>query len=168
MAMLMVLIACGISINAQVASSVGQSASISVSITMEKDILVVGQKPRAIVTVKNISGQEICFSTASRLYRVHVEGKDGERSKTEYHRHLHGDFRSGDGPVVEDGPVICRDIASGASDVQTYDLSAFYDLSAPGKYSVYIEIYDPLGPKEGNGIWLRTNTAKFELRAPTQ
>jgi hypothetical protein len=168
MATLMALVACSISIDAQVASSVGQSASISVSITMEKDILVVGQKPRAIVTVKNISGQEICFSTASRLYRVHVEGKDGERSKTEYHRHLHGDFRSGDGPVVEDGPVICRDIASGASDVQTYDLSAFYDLSAPGKYSVYIEIYDPLGPKEGNGIWLRTNTAKFELRAPTQ
>ena len=73
MTMLMALITCCISLNAQVASSVGQSASISVSITMEKDVLVVGQKPRTIVTVKNISNQEICFSTASRLYRVHVE-----------------------------------------------------------------------------------------------
>jgi hypothetical protein len=38
-----------------------------------------------------------------------------------------------------------------------------YDLSKPGDYSVYLEIYDPAGPKDGSGHWLRTNTVNFKI-----
>jgi hypothetical protein len=64
--------------------------------------------------------------------------------------------------------VAGRSIAPGSVDSQKYDLSYFYDLSKPGDYSVYLEIYDPAGPKDGSGHWLRTNTAKLEIHAPTQ
>ncbi|MDR3734874.1 MAG: hypothetical protein P4L10_04975 [Acidobacteriaceae bacterium] len=156
------------SLNAQVASPTSQSASITVSLALEKNHVPVGQKPMAVVIIKNISHQEIGFSTASDLYRIHVEGHDGEPPKTEYNRHRHGDFRPGDGPDLVDGPVISRSIAPGSLDHQTYDLTVFYDLSKPGKYSVYIEIYDPLSPQDGSGIWLRTNTAQFAIEASTQ
>jgi hypothetical protein len=53
-------------------------------------------------------------------------------------------------------------------DAQKYDLAAFYDLSKPGDYSVYLEIYDPAGPKDGSGHWLRTNTSDFKIEAPVQ
>ena len=65
-------------------------------------------------------------------------------------------------------PVVARFIAPGSVDSLKFDLSGFYDISKPGDYSVYLEIYDPAGPKDGSGHWLRTNTAKFEIQAPAQ
>jgi hypothetical protein len=140
-----------------------QPDSISIHISLQKSSYVIGEKPIAVMTVKNISSNEIWFSTASHLYRVHVTNKDGEPPKTELHRHKLGDFRPGDGPGLSSGPVVGRSIAPGSVDSQKFDLSAFYDLSKPGDYSVYLEIYDPAGPEDGSGHWLRTNTTKFEM-----
>lgn len=120
------------------------------------------------MAIENISSNEVWFSTASNLYRIHVTGKDGDPPKTELHRHILGDFRPGDGPDLMEGPVVGRSIAPGVADAQKYDLTYFYDLSKPGDYSVYLELYDLTGPKDGSGHWLRTNTTKFEIVAPAQ
>jgi hypothetical protein len=155
-------------IYAQSAPPSSQSPVFAVSLAMERDRIPMGQKPRAVVTIKNISQQTACFSTASSVYRVHVEGKDGDAPETELKRHLRSDFRPGDGPELDDGPVVCRNIAPGASDHQTYDLTLFYDLTAPGKYSVVMEIRDYGNDRVGPSVWLRTNTAQFEILPPAQ
>jgi len=156
------------SLYSQTASPPIQVPSIAVSIALERDHVPVGKKPQVVLTIRNISKQEICFSTASNLYRIHVDGEGGEPPKTEMHRHSLGDFRPGDGPALDDGPVVCSDIAPGASAFRIHDLSAYYDLSVPGKYTVYLEILDePQGPS-GPGVWLRTNTAQFEVQASAQ
>jgi hypothetical protein len=144
-----------------------QPDSIWSHISLQKSSYAIGEKPIAVMTIKNISSNKIWFSTASYLYRIHVTSKDGEPPKTELHRHILGDFRPGDGPGLRSDSV-GRDIAPGAVDAQKYDLAAFYDLSKPGDYSVYLEIYDPAGPKDGSGHWLRTNTSDFKIEAPVQ
>jgi hypothetical protein len=154
---------------AQTTPAANQSDSIAISIALDKDHLSIGQVPIALVTIKNISElevQDVCVP--ENPYRVHVEGKDGEPSKTEYYRHMLGDFRPGDGPDQSGGSGIgCRRITAGSSITIKYDLTAFYDLSMPGKYSVYIEICDPSGPKDSSRL-LRTKTAYFEIEAPAQ
>ena len=151
-------------LNAQPVPATKQSDPISVHIELQKNRFAVGEKPILVVmAIKNISQHEVCFSTDHSLYRIHVATKDNEPPKTGFHRHLRGEFRPGDGPVLMPGPVDCRPIASGALDSQKYDLAAYYDLTVPGKYSVHIEIYDPYGPDDGSGHWLRTNTANFEI-----
>jgi hypothetical protein len=55
------------------------------------------------------------------------------------------------------------DIAPGESFSHQYQLSFFFDLSAPGKHTAYMEVVDPSSRK-----WLRTNTVQFEMEAPAQ
>jgi hypothetical protein len=141
---------------------------MAVSLAMEKDHIPLGQKPRAVVTIKNLTQQKIYISTASWFYRVHIEGENGGPSETEWQRHRHGDVRPGDTEALVEGPIDSREIAPGGSDFQICDLTVFYDLSVPGKYTVYMEIRDePKGPS-GPSVWLRTNTAQFEVVAPAQ
>ena len=144
-----------------------QPDSVWIHISLQKSSYAIGEKPIAVMTIKNISSNEIWFSTASYLERIHVTSKDGEPPKTELHRHILGDFRLGDGSALRSDSG-GRDIAPGAVDAQKYDLVAFYDLSKPGDYSVYLEIYDPSGPKDGSGHWLRTNTSNFKIEALVQ
>jgi len=159
---------CPIPSVAQSAPAASQTDSVSIHVSLQKSSYAVGEKPIAVLAIKNKSSGPIWFSNDRHLERIHVMRKDGEPPKTELHRHLLGDFRPGDGPGLLSGPVVGRDIASGSLDSQKYDLTYFYDLSAPGDYSVYMEIYDPSGPKDGTGRWLRTNTAHFEMQASTQ
>ena len=148
-------------------ASVNQPDSVSIHISLQKSSYVIGEKPIAVMAINNLSSKDIWFSTALNLSRIHVTSKDGEPPKTELHRHILGDFRPGDGPDLRSDSV-GRDIAPGATDAQKYDLTYFYDLSHPGDYSVYLEIYDPAGPKDGSGHWLRTNTVNFKMVAPSQ
>jgi hypothetical protein len=153
---------------AQSAPATSQTDSVSTHVSLQKSSYTVGEKPIAVLAIKNISSEPIWFSNNRHLERIHIMRKDGEPPKTELHHHIIGDFRPGDGPVLDSGPVAGRSIAPGSVDSQSYDLTYFYDLSKPGNYSVYLELYDPAGPKDGSGQWLRTNTAKFEIQAPTQ
>ena len=152
---------------AQSAPKANQPDSVSIHITLQKSSYAIGEKPVAVMTINNTGSKDIWFSTASYLYRIHVTSKDGEPPKTEFHRHILGDYRAGDGPGLLSGGV-GRDIAAGATDAQKYDLAAFYDLNKSGDYSVYLELYDPAGPKDGSGRWLRTNTVNFEIKAAGQ
>jgi hypothetical protein len=162
------LASCSIPVGAQSAPAVSQTDPVSIHASLQKSTYAVGEKPIAVLTIKNTGSQEIWFSNNLYFERIHVTRKDGEPPKTELHRHLLGDFRPGDGPDGGSGPVAGRSISPGSLDSQKYDLTYFYDLSTPGEYSVYIEIYDPQGPQDGSGLWLRTNTAKFEMQAPAQ
>jgi hypothetical protein len=142
-----------------------KAASISVNLKLEHEHLTVGEKPMVVVTIRNIGLQTVGLSTGSDLFRVHVEGKDGEPAETEWQRHRHGDYRPGDGPPLMDGPVVSMELSPGQSVSRSYDLTAFYDLSALGRYSVWMEINDPAGPMGDSAIWVRTNTAQFEVEA---
>ncbi|MEO6816652.1 MAG: hypothetical protein ABI177_08110 [Edaphobacter sp.] len=159
---IMIIAVTSISLNAQAASPTNQSASIVISITLEKSTVTVGQKPLAILIVKNVTNHNVMVSTDVASYRVHVESEKNNPPKTEFHRHLHGDFRSGDGPSLASGPVVPSEIAPGAALIQKFDLTAFYDLSESGKYAVYIEARDQ------SGIWLHSNTVELEMIPPTQ
>jgi hypothetical protein len=159
---------CPIPSRAQSAPATSETDSVSVHVALQKSSYAVGEKPIAVLAIKNIGSEAIWFSNNLHLQRIHVTRKDGEPPKTELHRHLLGDFRPGDGPGLLSGPVIGRSIAPGTVYLHSYDLTYFYDLSKPGNYSVYIEIYDPQGAKDGSGHWLRTNTAQFEMVASSQ
>jgi hypothetical protein len=56
----------------------------------------------------------------------------------------------------------------GVSEVRHFDLAYYYDLSAPGGYSVYMEVRDPSSPPNGPEIWARTNAVQFEVEAKGQ
>jgi hypothetical protein len=51
-----------------------------------------------------------------------------------------------------------------------YDLSYFYEIKEPGKYTVYIEVYDELAGKadgkSNHEYWVRSPVATFEVLAP--
>jgi hypothetical protein len=155
-----------IPLRAQSAPMANQPDSVSIHVSLQKSSYAMGEKPIAVLTF--ISSNGIWFSNDPYSERIHVTSKDGEPPKTELHRHLLGDFRPGDGPGLLSGPVAGRFIGPGSLDSQKYDLTYYYDLSKPGDYSVYLEIYDPAGPKDGSGHWLRTNTVNFKIQAPVQ
>lgn len=163
------IVSCAIPLGAQSAPTTSQTEWVSIHLSLQQRSYAIGEKPIAILTIKNISSNEVLFPNDFYHVRIHVTGKDGEPPKTELHRHILGDFRPGDSNVgLEGGSVVALSIASGSEGKKYYNLTHFYDLSAPGDYSVYIEIYDPSGPKDGSGHWLRTNTAKFEILAPAK
>jgi hypothetical protein len=145
-----------------------QATSIAVSLKGPRANLTAGEKPMVVVTIKIIGHRTVGLSTGSDLFRVHVEGKNGEPPETEWQRQRHGDYRPGDGPALMDGPVVSVEFAPGQMVSRSYDLTKFYDLSAPGRYSVWMEIRDPSGPVDGSGIWARTNTVQFEMEATAQ
>lgn len=158
-----------IPLEAQSAPAANHADSVSIRISLSKSSYAVGEKPIGVLAIENISSAEVLYPNDLYHVRVHVTGKNGEPPKTELHRHLMGDFRSGDSNIgLRGGSVVARSIAPGSVDSLKFDLTAYYDLSKPGDYSVYLEIYDPAGPKNGSGHWLRTNTANFKIQAPTQ
>jgi hypothetical protein len=136
---------------AQSATAANQPDSVSIHISLQKSSYAIGEKPIAVMTIKNTRSNAIWFSTASHLYRVHITSKNGEPPKTEFHRHLLGDFRAGDGPGLLSGGAAGRDIAPGAVDAQKYDLAAFYDLSNPGTTAFTWRYTIPLGLKTDLG-----------------
>jgi hypothetical protein len=162
------IVGCPIPLGSQSAPVANQPDSVLIHISLQKSSYSIGEKPIAVLAIKNTGSETIWFSDNNYLERIHVTTKDGEPHKTELHRHLLGDFRPGDGPGLLSGPVAGRSIAPGTVYSQKCDLTGYYDLSTPGDYSVYIEIYDPQGAKDGSGRWLRTNTAHFEMVASSQ
>jgi len=164
-----VIASCPIPSEAQSAPAAHEPDSVSIHISLEKNSYAIGEKPIGVLAIKNTSTNEVTYPNDMHHVRVHVTRKDAEPPKTELHRHLTGDFRSGDSNLgLRGGSVVARFIAPGSVDSLKFDLSAFYDLSKQGDYSVYLEIYDPAGPEDGSGHWLRTNTAKFTIQAPAQ
>jgi len=154
----------GTPLEAQTKTPASQSASISVSLSFKRMSLrdpPPDPRPWAIVTVKNIGNRNVALGTDMRDYRVHVEGEKGEAPKTSFHRSIRGEFQPGDTDLAGGGVV--DDIPPGESDIHKFDLTKFYDLKVPGKYTVYVEVQDEL-----TNIWVRTNTVQFTMQAPNR
>jgi hypothetical protein len=159
--------ALSMTMHAQAAAPPSHGPSISVSLALTKDHVPAGEPPQAVVTMKNTSQETKCFRTADSLYRIHVEGKNGGPPETELQRKLHGEAHTGNGPASEDS-TRCMNIAPGDWFHLTYDLGMYYDFREPGTYTVYLDILDESKDKLGSGVWLRTNTAQFEVQAPAE
>jgi hypothetical protein len=141
---------------------VGQSATMAVSIVLPKEQVPAGQPILAQLTVKNLASQTISFPHD----RVHVEIKGGEAPTKLRQRQLTQTLRPGE-PQLRSGGFE-PEIEPGNSSLREYDLSQLYDLSKPGTYSVYIEVLDVSASKHNAGVWVRSNTAQFEIQAAGQ
>jgi hypothetical protein len=102
--------------------------------------------------------------------RVHVEGAAGEPSTTLYQRQLTHTLRPGERELRPDdfqrsiGPALSEDGPKFSAD-EKWDLSLLYDLSKPGKYTVYIEALDQTASKR-KAVWVRSEIVQFEIQAP--
>jgi hypothetical protein len=141
----------------------GKSTNIAVDLVLPKKQIPAGQTPWAFLTVKNLGGN---VTIAFPQDRVHVEGETGEPPTTLYQRQVTHKLRPGERELRMGGfePEIWPTFSSD----RKYDLSQYYDLSKPGKYTVYIEVLDVSASetKHGAGLWVRSKTAQFEMLAP--
>ena len=152
---MLIVSASATSLYGQAVSGVAKFTSISVNLAMQQDHVSAGQSPVAVLTMRNISEHVIEETGDLDRYRVHVAGKNGEPPKTLWYRQVLGEPGIG-GLAVTVGPIP-REIQPGQSEDRKFRLSAFYDLSQIGEYTVYLEVRDE------SGNWLRTNTATFEM-----
>jgi|GEM_PF-2947005 len=170
-ATLIVIAAASISIGAQAAkkgvpSAVSKSATISLSIAVPNEQIPLGQKPWVSLTVTNLGNEEIAYPRE----RIHIEGPKGEPPSTHVQRSMTRRLNPGEAEIPETG--FRPPIAAGDTFTMKYDLSYFYDFKEPGKYTVYIEVFDRLSEKPNaktdTDNWLRSPVATFEVQAPTQ
>jgi hypothetical protein len=139
-------------------------------LTLQKNHIPMSEKRIAILEVAStgaptvIADREIMLGCPPSQYRIHIE-KDGagEPAKTEHYRHMLGDFREGDGPDQSSGSCFAVPLRAGSTVRQSYDLSAYYDLTKPGSYLLYIEFFDYDG-RNKSGAWIRSNTAHFDVQ----
>jgi hypothetical protein len=137
-----------------------QSASIVVSVGMDKDHVPVGQSPFAVLTIENHGdGDIVVHDTMVRLY---VEDEKGERPTTIAQRTITGKFRPDDQPLRTDEMSEWR-ILPGDISQHRYEVSHFYDIGSPGSYKLCIEVSDPSSHK-----WLRTKAVQFEIQRKSQ
>jgi hypothetical protein len=140
-------------------------------ITPEKNHILMSEKRIAILEIVStadpttIADREIMLDCPPSQYRVHIEQDGvGEPEKTEYYRHILGDFRKGDGPEQSSGSCFAIPLRAGSTLRRSYDLAAYYDLTKPGSYSLYIEFFDE-DRRNKIGSWIKSNTAQFNIRA---
>jgi hypothetical protein len=174
-ATLMVMAAESSSVDAQAAkpaapSPPSKSATMSLSIAVPVERIPLGQKPWVSLTVKNLGNEEIAYPR-DRLY---VEGPKGEPPTTYLQRSITNRLKPGESQIRPTGfqPRIAPRGWPGDSFTMKYDLSGFYDFKEPGKYTVYIEVFDRLSEKPGatgeRDNWLRSPVATFEIQAPAR
>ena len=126
------------------------------SIALQKDKVPLGESPWAVLTVKNLTEQEI--EIRDYMWQLHVEGKKGELPRTPASEVI---TKRIEPRVATLRPVLYVPwaIAPGETSVHKYKLAHFFDLNDPGQYKVYMEVMDSSSHK-----WLRTNTANFEMQ----
>ena len=128
------------------------SSAIALSIAIPKEHIPADQKPWVWLTVKNLTREEIPYPQD----QVYVQEESREPPATTWGRQRkNGQLPTGYVPSIQPGD----------SFTMKYDLSAFYDLSKPGKYSVYVEM---LPVFHGKGDWMRSPIAHFEITAASR
>jgi hypothetical protein len=142
-------------LKAQSAKEAQHAVGIVLSIAVPKNKLPAGQSPVIIFGVENVSPSD--FVIHDYMYRLHVDGEHGEPPTTYRQRLITHKLRAGEAEMGSDEWVEWR-IFPGMSDDRRLQVSGYYDVSAPGKYSAYVEVEDPT-----SGKWLRTRTVKFEI-----
>jgi hypothetical protein len=146
----------GVPLAAQKSPEPVSSSPIQVSISMKQSLVPVGKPIVLDIAVKNVSNE----SYYGDDFLPHVEGEKGELARTEYHRRRR--HEPGMPELAGMGPTPDREIKAGKTGYRGLPLGAYYDLSAPGTYSVYVEYQCE------NGKWQRTNTVQFIVQAPAR
>jgi hypothetical protein len=103
-------------------------------------------------TVSNRTGADLLFPRD----RVHVVGDRDEPHTTLLQRQRTGTLNSGE-PATRTGgfePII----RSHSSSTRKYDLTKLYDLTHPGHYTVFVEVFDT-----ASEIWVRSAPVEFEI-----
>lgn len=162
LAVIAMIAAKSIVMDAQAAPPTNRPASIVLNFRLDKDDVPAGQSPWAILIVDNLLTDRY-FLLYETMYRVHVDGRDGEAPTTVRQRYWIGKFRAGDACLSVTVPEFPMTVPPGMSDYKKIELGYLYDLSVPGVYSVYAEVKDPPLQK-----WLRTKAIQFEIQAPTR
>jgi len=144
----------GASVEAQTMAR-SDGPAIAVRIALQKDKVPLGQSPWVFLNVENLTDHEIVVGEPL----PHVEGEKGELPMkpqsgivTDTLHPRIPRLRN----VVYAGPWT---IAPRDSSILKYQLAYYFDLSARGQYTVYMEVMDPSTHK-----LLRTNRAKFEMQ----
>jgi hypothetical protein len=149
-----------ISLDAQRASSAQQSDPIAVSIAIEREHVQAGQSPKVLLTIKNLTDRPLQVIACLPI-KIYLQGEKGEPPTTRLKRDFTGRLLPGEAPLM------CNDMAATVIDprgsyIESAQIKDFYDLSLLGKYTVYVEVPS----RQMNDIvWLRTNTAEFEILA---
>jgi len=143
-----------VELNAQKVIPAHESNYLLVTITMEKRQVHVGESPKVILTIQNVSDHAVTVNGCA-TDRFYVQGEKGEPTTTFIERDHTNRLLPGESPLG------CTLVASvtlnpGGTFKGSALLSYFYDLSAPGKYTVYAEVASPEG-------WLRTDPIGFEV-----
>lgn len=106
---------------------------------------------KAILTITNVGRDVVVETSDTAAYHLHLTGPKGEPPQTPWYSKL----LAGELPMTL-GPVT-RDVTPGSSVNRTFILSAFYDLTTPGTYTVYVEVHD------SSGAWVETNKTTFQI-----
>ncbi len=144
------------SANGTSAQEAPNNDSLAVWVEMQKEQIPIGQEPRAVLTLKNMGDRAVTIH--EHMYRVHVDGKDGEAPTTLVQRSITGRLRPGEAALRGDEMAGPYTVGPDESLVRKFLLSYLYDLSVPGKYTVYGEVMDPSSHR-----WVRTKPATFEM-----
>ncbi len=134
-----------------------KSNTFYLTIAMEKQTLPVGQFPRVVLTIKNLTHHIIELDGCRPGATVWVQGEHGEPPTTLEERDDTGRLLPGETSLPCTATLIFP-LWPGKSTTRTFLLEDFYDLQLPGKYTVYIEFPSPEGR-------LRTDTVKFQIVA---
>ena len=132
---------------------------MNVTITMEKAQVEVGHSPKVLVTMKNVSGRPLHVIHCPTI-KVYVQGENGEPPTTRLERDFTNRLLPGEAPLA------CNDMAAETIDLDdthksSVELSYYYDLSQPAKYTVYLEF--PSQEENHGFVWLRTKPVQFEI-----
>jgi hypothetical protein len=135
-----------------------KSNTFRLTIAMEKERVPVGESPKALLTVKNLTDHVIqLWSCAAPPTLVWIQGEHGEPPTTAWGRGAMGRLLPGE-PELMCTLNLPFPLAPGDTTTHGFILDAFYDLHEPGKYKVYLDF-----PSE-EGL-LRTDTVTFEVIA---
>jgi hypothetical protein len=146
--------------HAQSDAPLQHSDTFAVQIAMQNRTLQVGQPPRLIKTVTNLTNHVIPVPGDGCIKdeRLWVQGEHGEPPTTLRERDATGRLLPGEGSLQCSLVANMPPLAPGESTSRTFLLEFFYDFQVPGKYTAYLEVQSPEG-------WLRTNTVTFEIVA---
>lgn len=124
---------------------------IAVSLSVATESPKVPREANAILTITNVSSDIVTETSDLDAYHLHLTGPKGEPPKTPWYSKL----LAGELPTTL--AAVTRLVAPGSSVNRTFNLSAFYDLTTPGIYTVNVDVREP------SGAWVETNEATFHI-----
>jgi hypothetical protein len=131
--------------------------SIAISAASGTYRLDTGDTLTGELTVTNLSNENLELCPWSDSCTVHVMGEKGEPPTTYRQRDATHRLLPGESPL-ERTLYVGWLIAPGKADTHHWIVNKLYDLSSPGKYTLYFEVQDPKTHK-----MLRSNTVPFSV-----